>query len=198
MNDLDISNCSLNRFAHSDCMIVGIPLQITPHSMRYVVSPDAFHPPLHLLQSLKKPGICAWEFGLMVHLKQFTSRHHTCSSPLLAASHSESLIRWRVGSDTHFYSPRRFHHDSFCTHGGVSRISRRWIRRTHDLRRVSRRLPSRRRRRIRPAARRTTRRRRTRKRTWAESKPCLGAQQRLCPACSVTIHSSRQPVSSSP
>jgi len=38
----------------------------------------------------------------MVHLKQFTSRHHTCSSPLLAASHSESFIRWRVGGDTHF------------------------------------------------------------------------------------------------
>jgi hypothetical protein len=29
-------------------------------------------------QSLKEPGFCAWEFGLMVHLKQFTSRHHAC------------------------------------------------------------------------------------------------------------------------
>jgi hypothetical protein len=37
----------------------------------------------------------------MVHLKPFTSRHHTCSSFLLAASHSESLTRWRVGRDTH-------------------------------------------------------------------------------------------------
>ena len=38
----------------------------------------------------------------MVHLKPFTSRHHPCSSFLLAASHSESFTRWRVGRDTHF------------------------------------------------------------------------------------------------
>ena len=53
-------------------------------------------------QSLKKPGIGAWEFGLMVHLKQFTSRHHTCSLPVLATSHSEGFIWWRVRDDTHF------------------------------------------------------------------------------------------------
>src|SRR4029077_16222854 len=63
MNYLDISSCSLNRFAHSDCTIVGIPLQITPHSMRYVVSPDAFHLPLHLLNHGKSQEFVRGSLG---------------------------------------------------------------------------------------------------------------------------------------
>src|SRR6266852_406326 len=102
MSEQNIPHCSLNHFYHSDCMIAGIPLQVTPSQLIYVISSSSSHPLLHLLQSLKKPRICVWKFGLMAHLEQFTSRHHICSSPLLAASHSESFIRWRVGDDTHF------------------------------------------------------------------------------------------------
>jgi hypothetical protein len=35
-------------------------------------------------------------------LEQCISRHHTCVSPLLAASHSERFIWWCVRDDTHF------------------------------------------------------------------------------------------------
>ena len=45
---LGIPHGSLNRFAHSDCMVAGIPLQVTPPSMIYVVSSDTSHPFLHL------------------------------------------------------------------------------------------------------------------------------------------------------
>jgi hypothetical protein len=48
MSDLDIPRCSLNRFAHGDCMVVGIPLQVTPPSMIYIVSSNASHPLQHL------------------------------------------------------------------------------------------------------------------------------------------------------
>jgi len=50
-------------------------------------------------QSLKKTGILRGGVG---SLEQFISRHHTCVSPLLAASHSESFIWWCVRGDTHF------------------------------------------------------------------------------------------------
>ena len=48
MSELDIPHYSLNRFAHGDCMVAGIPLQVTPAEMIYTVFPDASYPLLHL------------------------------------------------------------------------------------------------------------------------------------------------------
>jgi hypothetical protein len=48
MSDLDIPHYSLNRFAHGDCMVAGIPIQDTPAEMIYIVYPDASYPLLHL------------------------------------------------------------------------------------------------------------------------------------------------------
>src|SRR4029079_9388672 len=55
-------------------------------------------------QSLKTCAIQPCAVGILVHLEQRTSRHHTCSSLYLAASHSESFTRWRVEDDTHYYN----------------------------------------------------------------------------------------------
>ena len=123
---------------------------------RFPLTP-AIHPCIFPIT--EKSGICAWEFGLMVHSKQLISRDHTCSSPILK-------------------SPRRFHHDSFCTHGSVSRLPDHRIRRYHDLRPKDQSLPS-----------RKTRRAKRRRRIWAASKSLFEAQQMLWPGCSEAIYS---------
>ena len=47
----DSPHCSLDRFAHNDCIVVCIPLQVTPPSRIYVILSDAsyllLHPPFH-------------------------------------------------------------------------------------------------------------------------------------------------------